>query len=104
MEDVQQISEWIGFPIIVRPSFTLVEPAAAWPTTGKTLMEIAKVGLDASMIHEVMLEQSVLGWKEYEFEVMRDKADNVVIICSIENLDPMGFIRVNPSPWRRPRP
>jgi len=90
MEDVQQISEWIGFPIIVRPSFTLGGTGSGVAYNREDLMEIAKVGLDASMIHEVMLEQSVLGWKEYEFEVMRDKADNVVIICSIENLDPMG--------------
>ncbi|HPX56654.1 MAG TPA: carbamoyl-phosphate synthase large subunit, partial [Syntrophales bacterium] len=90
MEEVLQISEWIGFPIIVRPSFTLGGTGSGVAYNREDLLEIAKAGLDASMIHEIMLEQSVLGWKEYELEVMRDRADNVVIICSIENLDPMG--------------
>jgi len=90
MEEVLQISERIGFPIIVRPSFTLGGTGSGVAYNREDLLEIAKAGLDASMIHEIMLEQSVLGWKEYELEVMRDRADNVVIICSIENLDPMG--------------
>ena len=90
MEEVLQISKWVGFPIIVRASFTLGGTGSGVAYNREDLVEIAKVGLDASMIHEIMLEESVLGWKEYELEVMRDKADNVVIICSIENLDPMG--------------
>ncbi|MDQ5984864.1 MAG: Carbamoyl-phosphate synthase large chain [Syntrophus sp. SKADARSKE-3] len=91
MEDVYRIAADIGFPIIIRPSFTLGGTGSGVAYNREELTEIAKSGLDASMIHEIMLEQSALGWKEYELEVMRDKADNVVIICSIENMDPMGI-------------
>jgi len=90
MEEVFAIAAEIGFPIIVRPSFTLGGTGSGVAYNREELAEIAKGGLDASLIHEIMLEQSALGWKEYELEVMRDRADNVVIICSIENLDPMG--------------
>jgi carbamoyl-phosphate synthase large subunit len=90
MEEVLAVASGIGFPIIIRPSFTLGGTGSGVAYNREELVEIAKGGLDASLIHEIMLEQSALGWKEYELEVMRDKADNVVIICSIENLDPMG--------------
>jgi len=90
IDDVFAIASRIGFPIIVRPSFTLGGTGSGVAYNREELAEIAKGGLDASLIHEVMLEQSALGWKEYELEVMRDKADNVVIICSIENMDAMG--------------
>jgi carbamoyl-phosphate synthase large subunit len=80
----------IGYPIIVRPSFTLGGTGGGVAYNIEDLRRLAAEGLEASMITEVMLEESVLGWKEYELEVMRDFADNVVIICSIENLDPMG--------------
>ncbi|HOG16873.1 MAG TPA: carbamoyl-phosphate synthase large subunit [Syntrophales bacterium] len=90
MEEVFETAERIGFPVIVRPSFTLGGTGSGVAYNREELAEIAKAGLDASMIHEIMIEQSALGWKEYELEVMRDKADNVVIICSIENFDPMG--------------
>ncbi|MCX5825621.1 MAG: carbamoyl-phosphate synthase large subunit [Deltaproteobacteria bacterium] len=90
MEEVFAVASEIGFPIIVRPSFTLGGTGSGVAYNREELAEIAKGGLDASLIHEIMLEQSALGWKEYELEVMRDKADNVVIICSIENMDPMG--------------
>ena len=90
MEDVFAIAADIGFPIIIRPSFTLGGTGSGVAYNREELAEMAKAGLDASMIHEIMLEESVLGWKEYELEVMRDRADNVVIICSIENFDPMG--------------
>jgi len=90
LEEAFAVASEIGFPIIVRPSFTLGGTGSGVAYNREELAEIAKGGLDASMIHEIMLEQSVLGWKEYELEVMRDKTDNVVIICSIENLDPMG--------------
>jgi carbamoyl-phosphate synthase large subunit len=90
MSDVLKIADEIGFPIIVRASFTLGGTGSGVAYNREELMEIAKGGLDASMISEVMIEESVLGWKEYELEVMRDKADNVVIICSIENFDAMG--------------
>ena len=91
MEDVFAITTDIGFPIIIRPSFTLGGTGSGVAYNKEELSELAKAGLDASMIHEIMLEESVLGWKEYELEVMRDRADNVVIICSIENFDPMGI-------------
>ena len=90
MEQCRAIAGDIGFPIIVRPSFTLGGTGGGVAYNPEELDVIAKSGLDASMITQVMLEESVLGWKEYELEVMRDHNDNVVIICSIENLDPMG--------------
>ena len=90
MDEVFTIAADIGFPIIIRPSFTLGGTGSGVAYNREELAVIAKNGLDASMIHEIMLEESILGWKEYELEVMRDKADNVVIICSIENFDPMG--------------
>jgi len=90
MNEVLKIAEDIGFPIIIRASFTLGGTGSGVAYNREELVAIAKTGLDASMITEVMIEESVLGWKEYELEVMRDKADNVVIICSIENFDAMG--------------
>ncbi|CAB5090549.1 Carbamoyl-phosphate synthase large chain (EC [Olavius algarvensis associated proteobacterium Delta 3] len=90
MPQVAAISEEIGFPIIVRPSYTLGGTGGGVAYNYDELEIIAKAGLDASLISQIMLEESILGWKEYELEVMRDHNDNVVIICSIENLDPMG--------------
>lgn len=88
--EVETIMHEIGFPIIVRPSFTLGGTGGGVAFNREELLELAQGGLDASLIHTIMLEQSVLGWKEFELEVMRDYMDNVVIICSIENMDPMG--------------
>ncbi len=90
MADVRRIAGEIGFPLIVRPAFTLGGTGGGAAYNPEELERICKAGLDASPITQVMLEQSVLGWKEYELEVVRDRADNVVIICSIENIDPMG--------------
>ena len=90
MEEARSIVEEIGYPIIVRPSFTLGGTGGGVAYNPEDLERIAKAGLDASLNTQVMLEESVLGWKEYELEVMRDKNDNVVIVCSIENMDPMG--------------
>ncbi len=90
MHEVEKIAEEIGFPIIVRPSFTLGGTGGGVAYNPEELALLAKKGLDASFIGQVMLEESVLGWKEYELEVMRDHAGNVVIICSIENIDAMG--------------
>ncbi|HEY9160072.1 MAG TPA: carbamoyl-phosphate synthase large subunit [Desulfomonilia bacterium] len=90
MDEVFSVAAGIGFPIIIRPSFTLGGIGGGVAYNTEDLAVQAKMGLDASMISEIMLEESVIGWKEFELEVMRDKADNVVIICSIENLDPMG--------------
>ena len=90
LQEVEEVSKRIGFPIIVRPSFTLGGTGGGVAYNMEEVALLAKAGLDASLITQVMLEESVLGWKEYELEVMRDHADNVVIICSIENVDPMG--------------
>ncbi|MEW6672422.1 MAG: carbamoyl-phosphate synthase large subunit [Thermodesulfobacteriota bacterium] len=84
------VADEIGYPLIVRPSYTLGGTGGGVAYNPEDLLEIAKAGLDASLINQVMLEESVIGWKEYELEVMRDHNDNVVIICSIENMDPMG--------------
>ncbi len=91
MDQVRAVADEIGFPIIVRPSFTLGGTGGGAAYNPEDLEKVAKAGLDASLTGQVMLEESVLGWKEYELEVMRDKNDNVVIICSIENMDPMGI-------------
>ena len=90
LAEAEKAVKEIGFPVIVRPSFTLGGTGGGVAYNIEELREIVSAGLEASLIHEVMLEQSVLGWKEYELEVMRDFKDNVVIICSIENFDPMG--------------
>jgi len=81
-----------------------VVPAVASLTTGEELMEVLARGLDLSPVHECLIEESVLGWKEYELEVMRDTKDNVIIICSIENFDPMECILATRSPSRPRRP
>lgn len=80
----------LGFPVVIRPSFTLGGSGGGIAFNREELMEILSRGLDLSPVHECLLEESVLGWKEYELEVVRDLSDNVVIICSIENFDPMG--------------
>ncbi|MEN6622615.1 MAG: carbamoyl-phosphate synthase large subunit, partial [Smithella sp.] len=90
MVEAMKIADEIGFPIIVRASFTLGGTGSGVAYNREELRGIVQNGLDASMIQEVMIEESVLGWKEYELEVMRDRADNAVIICSIENFDAMG--------------
>jgi carbamoyl-phosphate synthase large subunit len=82
--------EEIGFPIIIRPSFTLGGVGGGIAYNIEEFRELAGRGLDMSPVHEVLLEESVIGWKEFELEVMRDGADNFVVICSIENIDPMG--------------
>jgi carbamoyl-phosphate synthase large subunit len=88
-EAVAAVDE-IGFPVIVRPSFTLGGVGGGIAYNVEELREIAGRGLDMSPVHEVLLEESVIGWKEFELEVMRDRADNFVVICSIENVDAMG--------------
>ncbi len=88
--DAQQIVVETGYPAIIRPSFTLGGTGGGTAYNPEEFEEIVHGGLAASPIHEVLIEESILGWKEFELEVMRDLADNVVIICSIENFDPMG--------------
>lgn len=90
VEDAVKVMEIVGFPAIIRPSFTLGGTGGGIAYNIEEYEEIVKSGLDASPIREILIERSLLGWKEYELEVMRDIADNVVIICSIENFDPMG--------------
>ncbi len=82
--------EDLGFPVIIRPSFTLGGVGGGIAYNIEEFRELAGRGLDMSPVHEVLLEESVIGWKEFELEVMRDRADNFVVICSIENVDPMG--------------
>jgi carbamoyl-phosphate synthase large subunit len=91
LADVRDLAETLGLPLIIRPSFTLGGMGGGIARTRQELDDMVRLALAASPIHEVLVEESVLGWKEYELEVMRDPKDNVVIICSIENLDPMGL-------------
>lgn len=88
--EAEQIVELTGYPAIIRPSFTLGGTGGGTAYNPEEFEEIVRAGLAASPMHEVLVEESILGWKEFELEVMRDLADNVVIICSIENFDPMG--------------
>jgi len=88
--DAERVAADIGFPIIVRPSFTLGGTGGGIAHNPEELRRIVAGGLKASLSHEVLIEESAYGWKEFELEVMRDKNDNVVIICPIENMDPMG--------------
>src|SRR5437667_11643968 len=91
MEDARAVAEKIGrFPLIIRPAFTLGGTGGGIAYNREQFDELAKRGLDLSPVSEILVEEALLGWKEYEMEVMRDKADNCVIICSIENFDPMG--------------
>ena len=86
----KEFAQQIGFPLVIRPSFTLGGTGGGFVHDKSELDAALKRGLEASPIHEVLVEKAVLGWKEYELELLRDKNDNVVIICTVENLDPMG--------------
>ena len=90
LKDGLDFSGKIGFPLILRPSFTLGGTGGGLAYNREELLELLARGLDLSPVHEVLLEESVLGWKEYELELMRDLKDNVIVVCSIENFDPMG--------------
>jgi len=90
MEEALQVQANIGFPAIIRPSFTMGGSGGGIAYNREEFMEICERGLEASPTNELLIEESMLGWKEYEMEVVRDSADNCIIICSIENLDPMG--------------
>ena len=90
LEEVMAAAGELGYPVVVRPSFTMGGVGSGLAHDPEELRQIAGTGLAASPVTEVLIEESILGWKEYELEVMRDKADNVVIVCSIENFDPMG--------------
>ena len=90
LDEAIEIQKRIGFPIIIRPSFTLGGSGGGIAYNREEFMQIVEHGLDLSPTNEVLLDESLLGWKEFELEVVRDKADNCIIICSIENVDPMG--------------
>src|SRR5271166_2606070 len=91
LADAQEIREIVGLPCVLRPSFTLGGSGGGIAYNREEFNELIARGLDLSPVNEVLIEESVIGWKEYELEVMRDFADNVVIVCSIENFDPMGI-------------
>ena len=90
MDEALEAAKKIGFPLIIRASYTLAGGGSGVAYNIDEFKEIAKNGLEASPINEILIEESLLGWKEYEMEVIRDSADNCIIVCSIENLDPMG--------------
>jgi carbamoyl-phosphate synthase large subunit len=90
MAECQAAADVLGYPLVVRPSFTLGGSGSGIAHDEADLRQIAAAGLDASPVREVLLEESILGWKEFELELMRDRNDNVVVVCSIENIDPMG--------------
>ncbi|MGE0337184.1 MAG: carbamoyl-phosphate synthase large subunit [Gammaproteobacteria bacterium] len=91
LEEAERAQAALGFPVIIRPSFTLGGTGGGIAYNREEFAEIVTRGLDASPVHEVLVEESVLGWKEFEMEVVRDRKDNCIIICAIENLDPMGI-------------
>ena len=90
LEEAWTVQKSVGFPVVIRPSFTLGGTGGGIAYNAEEFETICKRGLEASPTNELLIEESLLGWKEYEMEVVRDKADNCIIVCSIENLDPMG--------------
>src|SRR5512145_3069907 len=90
MEEALQVQGAIGYPVVIRPSFTLGGSGGGIAYNREEFVAICERGLDASPTHELLIEESVVGWKEFEMEVVRDRRDNCIIVCSIENLDPMG--------------
>src|SRR5208282_3274221 len=91
LEEARAVTEKIGrFPVIIRPAFTLGGTGGGIAYNRDEFDALAKRGMELSPVSEILVEESLLGWKEFEMEVMRDKADNCVVICSIENFDPMG--------------
>jgi carbamoyl-phosphate synthase large subunit len=90
LEEAVALSRSVGFPVVIRPSFTLGGVGGGIAYNIEEFRELADRGLELSPVHEILIEESVIGWKEFELEVMRDVADNFVVICSIENVDPMG--------------
>src|ERR1051325_10822198 len=90
LDEALGIVDSVGFPALIRPSFTMGGVGGGIAYNVEEFEEIAQRGLDLSPVHEILVEESVIGWKEFELEVMRDVADNYVVICSIENIDPMG--------------
>src|SRR5688572_16071027 len=90
LEEALQVQAGLGYPVVIRPSFTLGGTGGGIAYNREEFVAICKRGIEASPTHELLIEESLIGWKEFEMEVVRDKADNCIIVCSIENLDPMG--------------
>ena len=90
MDAAREVMRSVGLPVIVRPAYILGGRGAGIADTAEEFESVAAFGLEASPISEILIEESIVGWKEFELEVMRDRADNCVVVCSIENLDPMG--------------
>ena len=90
LAEAEEIARAIGLPLVVRPSFTLGGSGGGFASTPEQFRAVARRGIEESPVHEVLIEESLEGWKEFELEVMRDLQDNVIVVCSIENLDPMG--------------
>ncbi len=90
LDSARRIMEEIGLPVIIRPAYILGGKGTAFATSPEEFVEVARLGIEASPVGEILIEESIRGWKEFELEVMRDRADNCVVICSIENFDPMG--------------
>ena len=103
VEEAMEVGERIGYPLIIRPSYILGGAGTGIAHDRESLRRMATTGIAASPIDEVLIEESIAGWKEFELEVMRDRADNCVVVCSIENFDPMGVHTGTPSPWLRRR-
>ncbi len=102
IEEARAALSFVGLPAIIRPSFTLGGTGGGIAYNAQEFEDVAKYGLAASPARQILVEESVLGWKEFEMEVVRDKADNCIIICSIENVDPMGVhTGDSASLWRR---
>ena len=91
LAEIHSAAEELGLPVVLRPSYTMGGVGSGFAHDREELTRIGRIGLEASPVTEVLVEESILGWKEFELEVMRDRADNVVVVCSIENLDPMGI-------------
>ena len=90
LEDIRAAGEELGLPVVLRPSYTMGGVGSGFANDAAELERLGRIGLEASPVSEVLIEESILGWKEFELEVMRDRSDNVVVVCSIENFDPMG--------------
>ena len=91
MEEASQVADQFGFPCIIRPSFTMGGSGGGIAYNREEFETICRRGLDLSPTNELLIDESLIGWKEFEMEVVRDKKDNCIIVCAIENLDPMGI-------------
>jgi carbamoyl-phosphate synthase large subunit len=101
LDDAEEFLKEIGLPAIIRPAFTLGGTGGGIAYNREEFRDIVSRGLAASMIKQVQIDQSVIGWKEYELEVVRDKKDNCIIVCGIENIDPWASTPATRSPSRR---